>query len=102
MLMAECFFVAQSQIGDSCWAWYGYAYGQQLLAVRHFDMFLCAVLFAYMQLMLQKRRPLAAAGRTLSYIGTMLSTEERGVYVHRQNLEHDLDLLLIIHLCIES
>ena len=56
-----------------------------------------------MQLMLQKRRPLAAAGRrTLSYIGTMLSTEERGVYVHQQNLEHDLDLLLIIHLCIES
>lgn len=55
-----------------------------------------------MQLMLQKCRPLTAAGRTLSYIRTMLSTEERVVYVHQQNLEHDLDLLLIIHLCIES
>lgn len=65
-------------------------------------MFLCAVLIAYMQLMLQKCRPLTAAGRTLSYIRTMLSTEERVAYVHQQNLEHDLDLLLIIHLCIES
>lgn len=55
-----------------------------------------------MQLMLQKCRPLTAAGKTLSYIGAMLSMGEWGVYVRQQNLEHDLDLLLIIHLCVES
>lgn len=96
------FFVAESQVGDSCWAWYGCAYSQQLLTVLDLDTFLPAVLFAYMQLMLQKCRPLTAAGKTLSYIGAMLSMGEWGVYVRQQNLEHDLDLLLIIHLCVES
>jgi len=50
------FFVAESQVGDSCWARYRYAYSQQLFTVLDFDTFLCAVLFAYMQLMLQKCR----------------------------------------------
>lgn len=92
-------FVAESQVGDSCCAWYRYAFSQQLFTV---DMFSLAVLFAYMQSILQKYRPLTEAAKTLLCMGATLIIGKWGVYVCQQDLKHDLDLLLIMGLCIDS
>lgn len=91
-------FIAASQAGDSCWVQYRYANSQQQLSVLGFDTFVTAVLCIYSDSIREIQIPHSSTQDPFLH----LTEGRQGSYMHQQNLEHDLDLLLIIHLLIES